>query len=487
MTGIPFPGVPLDPAPASVYLSQVGVDVPSLDPLTIGGTATFGFLPIPPSSYTVSLFSELKASFGNPVTFSLFGEASLFSLPVAHATLTYKVPSTVTVTGGADYKFGPAHLVGKLGGIFDPEHDTYGGSVDATIDVDLGFGIPTITAGRIALAFNNVGVGGCYAGPPLIFGAEVYASYDWDTGDGDAGLGCHIAKFKVGVPTGKVQVRGKHGKLQAASAYGFDIPAGQKVTYLKVHGDATAPNLVFTAPDGSTVTPNSTSVLLFANNDLKVSNVVLMGVPTGHWSVHEADGSPAAVTGIESAAQGAKPSVSGAVSGKGATRTLKYKAKLPAGYSVRFLEQATMAPIGKAQTKSSGSIKFRPATTGGSKRTVIAEIARPDGMPESQPKIATFSAPKAAKLGKVTKLKVTVKRGKFTVSFKRAANATGHLVVFTGGDGRKVSTLLRGKKASITFPVNGYSETASVTVTPISSTGAKGKAAKAKTAKPKKK
>ena len=37
-----------------------------------------------------------------------------------------------------------------------------------------------------------------------------------------------------------------------------------------------------------------------------------------------------------------------------------------------------------------------------------------------QPVIGTFTAPKAAKLGKVTKLKVALKRGKFTVSFKRA-------------------------------------------------------------------
>jgi hypothetical protein len=235
------------------------------------------------------------------------------------------------------------------------------------------------------------------------------------------------------------------------------------------------------------VTPNSTSLLAIPNPDASRTNVILANVPAGHWSVREADGSAVPVTDVETTTPVAAPKVSGSVSGTGATRTLKFKTKMPPGYKVRFFEKGTMSPIGAAQTKSSGTIKFRPATTGGSKRTVIADVSRPDGMPRMQPTIDTFTAPKPPKLGKVTKLKVVLKRGKFTVSFKRAANAAAHLVVFTGGDGRKVSTILRGKKASITFPVNGYSETASVTVTPISSTGSKGKPAKAKTAKPKKK
>ena len=477
VSGIPYPGIPLDASPPTVFLTAVGIDVPTLDPLTVGGNANFGFLPRPPDSFTVRLNSFVQFFFGSPVTITVGGQAFLFDIPVEEGHITYKVPYTVTANGKLEYNFGPFQEKGTVGLIFDPDTGKYGGSIDGEVSIQTPVPLPDLTLGKLALAVNNNGIGACYGGPPLAFGVVVYATYDWSTREADVDTGCDIKRFTEGIPAGKV------GK---ASAFGFDVAPGTAVTNLRVLGASGAPDLVLVAPDGHEVPASATgegdSFLAVPNPAHGHTSVAISKPAAGHWTVREKNGSPVSVTGVQVAVMEAAPKVSGKVSGKGATRTLTYKAKVPAGYQVQFSEegQDLMHVIGTAK-RSSGKVRFRPAIGGPSKRTVVARVTRADGMPRTQPAIARFTAPRAGKLGKVKKLKVTVKRGKFTVTFKRAANAVAHVVTFTGGDGRRVQTIVRGKKSKLTFPVNGYSAKASVRVQGLSAAGKRGAAAGAKT------
>lgn len=477
ISGIPYPGIPLDASPPTVFLTNVGIDVPSLDPLTVGGNANFGFLPRPPDSFTVRLNSFVRFFFGSPVTVTVGGQAFLFDIPVADGNIVYKVPYTVTATGMVNYNFGPFQENGHIGLIFDPDSGRYGGSIDGEVSMQTPFGLPDLTIGKLALAFNNNGIGACYGGPPLAFGVVVYATYDWTTQDADVDTGCDIKRFTEGIPT---------GKIRAASAFGFDVAPKTPVTNLRVLGAGGAPDIVLVAPDGHEVPASATgqgdSFLAIPNPAHNHTSVSISRPAAGHWTVREKDGSPASVTGVQVAVMEAAPKVSGKVSGKGATRTLAYKTRLPAGYHVQFSEegQGLMRVVGTTK-RPSGKIRFRPAIGGPRGRSIVAQVTRADGMPRMQPAIAKFTAPGAVKPGKVKKLEVTAKRGTFTVSFKRAANAVAYAVSFTGGDGRKVLRIVHGKKSKLTFPVNGYSRKASVRVQGLSATGQRGPAASAKT------
>jgi hypothetical protein len=490
--GLDYPGVPLDESdpPPQLYLSHGGLGF-DLGPPTLSGTIGFGVTPLAapgaggPEDYIFRLEGQLSAAFGSPVTITVSAQGFLYNVELTHATLVYKIPDQVTLTGAAAYRLGLLRFTGNLGAIIDPEHKLFGAKISAKAFLVMPdpFGDVPLPSG-FAFAVNNRGFG-AYVGLPGIYvpapppGGVFFGtiSYQW----GDSGPKIFYAQNMTGRFTSGIPGAADRG-YAAAGAFAFTVPSGAPSASVIVRGQGGAPSITLTAPGGQQLALDGKTHARMRALALAGSGETDLGIShprAGRWSVSTAPGSPVAVSSISYSIGEPPPTLQAHVTGAGQTRTLRYRARLPGGVSVRFAEQTSrlLHVIGAAHN-GSGAIRFTPASGPAGRRQIVAQIAD-NGIATAPRTLGSYLAPKPARPGAVKRLRVRSTRRAFTFTFRSPQNAAHVLVRIVTSDGRHLHRLLKAGAHAGSLAVIGFKDAVTVTVTGVGADGRRGPSASA--------
>jgi hypothetical protein len=172
--------------------------------------------------------------------------------------------------------------------------------------------------------------------------------------------------------------------------------------------------------------------------------------------------------------------VSGKLGGKGRARTLAYKATRGNGLTTTFVERSASGQrtIGVARAKR-GTLRFAPADAPARRREVVAIVER-NGFPRLEKVLAKYTAPKPARPGRVTKLRVRRRSRTLVVTWKGAKGAATYLVRADLGDGRRLERIVKGKARKLSIAGVGKRVSAKVKVGGRTAQGVEGKTARAK-------
>lgn len=481
--GLPWPGIPLDdvdPAPA-IYLSHGGLDLRFEPSLTLTGLVGIGAIPVPPVSgmggphdYVFSLDGSLGVSFGSPVTLTANATGFLFGISVAQATLTYKMPYLVSLTGHAGYSIDPISFDGDLQAFVDAGSKSFGGSISATVKA---FGL---TVDKAAIAVNNMGFA-VYVSPQVVppfpggsivdyWGQIPYPVFGKDV----------TGRFVSSIPA----AAGDRPRARAAVATAFTIPAGTPSATLIVHGSGGAPTVALVDPSGRQVPVGGQSgpgelAIGFQDPSMNATSVAIGNPEPGKWTVIEAAGSQIPITSVDYAMGEAPPTVSATVTGRGMKRTLHYHAKLSANTAITFVEEtgSMMHVIGVARG-TSGSISFRPGHGPAGRRQIVAEITN-GGAAFSNQTLGSYLAPAPPRPGRAGNLHVHAGAHAFTYSFRAPANANRVLIKIAATDGRHLERTVSPTTHSGSVPALVRGDGVTITVVGLGNDGSHGPAAKA--------
>ena len=263
--GLPYPGIPVDDSdpPPQLYLSHGGLGL-GLNPLTLSGTIGFGVTAVPPPDgmggprdYAFSLDGELSVAFGRPVTITVKAQGFLYKIELGQATLIYKIPSQVELTGRAHLDLGVVEFDGQLGAIINPKSKVFGALIESGVTIKL-LGAHIHLHGP-SFAINNYGFaayepppGVCIPFTPVCAWGTV--TYHW--GDSSPTPYPYQDEFS-GPYTAGIPRAGPARAHAHAAATGFTVPAHAPVATIVVHGSGGAPSIVLVAPDGQRITPNA--------------------------------------------------------------------------------------------------------------------------------------------------------------------------------------------------------------------------------------
>jgi hypothetical protein len=170
----------------------------------------------------------------------------------------------------------------------------------------------------------------------------------------------------------------------------------------------------------------------------------------GKYTIDALPGS-ASVTRIETTTDPAQVRIRATVSGRGASRSLRYDVPRRSGQKVSFLEVAGEARrvIGTVTGGGRGAFRFTPAPGHGA-RTIEAQVELA-GFPAELSAVALFRPP-SARLARVRSLRVRHSRGRVYVSWARVAGATTYdVAVSSSGQAQR---RLRVRKHSVTIAVS---------------------------------
>jgi hypothetical protein len=129
--------------------------------------------------------------------------------------------------------------------------------------------------------------------------------------------------------------------------------------------------------------------------------------------------------------------------GSGRSRTLRYQASgLADGATVRLFERGggTARPVGVIK-RTAGTVRLRAGEGRRGQRTIVGYVERP-GLPQKPLTLARYTAPGAASAPRVRGARATVRRGRLTVSWRRASGAEGYQVQARLRDGRVIVRVL---------------------------------------------
>ncbi len=497
--GLPYPGVPLDlnDTPPQLYLTHGGLGL-GLNPLTLSGTIGFGISPVSvpgtggQHDYAFSLDGKLSVAFGNPVTITVGATGFLYKIQIAQATLTYKIPDQVTLTGSSGYDLGMIESKGTLSAIIDPQSNTFGGQIRSDIIIHLSkLGLssllPTnvldggdITIPSEAIAVNNSGFG-VYIPAPGFSGFFGTIAYHW----GDAVPEVYpfqdvTSQFTAGIP----QAAGDRHRARAAAVTSFRVPPHSPTASIAVAGAGGAPSVVLIAPSGHEITPATTvgggaTVVALGDRTAGMTYVGINHPAAGRWTVQQASGSQIAIADVKYSIGESPPAVHASLAGSGFRRTLRYRATIPANVTVTFAERAghLFHVIGRAR-RGAGTIQFTPAFGPPGRRQLVALVAN-GGVPLTSSVVAAFVAPRPPRPGRAGHLRVRAGRGAFTFSFTPPPNAARTLLVIVGSDGRHLQRIVSRPTRGGSVPVIGFNDRVTVTVIGLGPDGTPGPGATA--------
>ncbi len=482
---IPFlrPGILVAP---QVFFTGLGGAFNLKPAFLVSGTATFG------AGYTPPPTDVFAAEIEGTITFTLVkgeaqfiydGTGKFFGIGFGHERAIITTDGFVGVDGDFDLDFGVGSIKGGLTGFFDGGTKTFGasGQVQTTA---LG-----ITLKRAGAALSGKGLGVCVDSTPVpvpgheLGGGPVQVGYHWTEPfpkavDISTPDDCDLRDFKQDRPAGRAR------SAQAAGGTPFTGPGDGDV---ELTGAGGAPDVDLVAPDGTRITPQPEGTP-GADRRVRVTKLGALGrtllsfkgAPTGTWTAVPRAGS-AAVAGVRVAVATKVPTVSGAVRGRGARKTLRYRVKgAAAGTTVQLQEtwNGGSRPLATLPAgRRSGKLRLRFNRGPKGRRTVLAVAT--NGAATSAPQaVTTYTAPPRATLGAVRRLRVKGRRA----TWRRNGRPATLVVVARLKSGRTVARQLRGKARRVAFG----STLARVTVTPRELTGRTGKRASAKAPKKKK-
>ena len=226
-------------------------------------------------------------------------------MKIAQATLTYKIPDQVTLTGTEDYDLGMIESKGTLGAIIDPRNNVFGGLIHSDVIIHVSkLGLSSVLPANVldggditlpseAIAINNSGFG-VYIPPPGAFGFFGTIAYHWgDPAPVPYPFQDVTGRFTTGIP--QPAADGRRGHTAAGAAFG--VPAGTPTASLTVSGAGGAPAVVLVAPGGRTINPASRiggGATVVALGD-RSQNATYIGMPPSRrWSLAGASRHPAA-------------------------------------------------------------------------------------------------------------------------------------------------------------------------------------------------
>jgi hypothetical protein len=497
--GLPYPGVPFDlnDPPPQLFLTHGGLGL-GLNPFSLSGTIGFGISPLSAPGvggthdYAFSLDGTLSVAFGNPVTVTVSATGYLYVIKVANATLTYKIPDQVTLTGSTDYDLGMVESKGTLSAIVDPKDNVFGGEIRSDLIIHVGkLGLSSLLPANVldggditipseAIAINNTGFG-VYIPPPGIYGFFGTITYHWgDPAPVPVPFQDVTGQFTAGIPQARGdRSRAGGGPVAHVATTGFTVPRGAPTVSLIVHGSGGAPAVTLSEPNGTQITPaartgHGATVVALGDTASKATYLGIDHPAPGRWTVSQASGSQIPVTSVSYSIGQPSPTVSGHVSGSGAHRTIHYRARIPANVTITFAEQGARLfhVIGHAHG-GSGTIRFAPRPLPAGRRTVVALVSN-GGVPHRSVTIGSFKVPNPPLPGRARNLRVRARGRAFAYGFAAPAGAVKLLIRIDASDGRHLLELVPASRRRGSVPVIGFRDRVKITVTGIGVDGRRG-------------
>ncbi len=227
----------------------------------------------------------------------------------------------------------------------------------------------------------------------------------------------------------------------------FTLPSGQLGQELRLTSTTGTPVVTLIAPGGQTYTTPAAPgqivsvpgqfIAAVAPNHNQV--LVLLKHPGGGtWRVQSAAGSPP-LQKLEVAADAPPATVRVKVKhAHGSRWSLRYAiAHYVPGTKVRFVERGRDSThvLGTA-SRATGTLRFTPQDAISRARKIVAYVLNAEGMPVRELTVGRYSAPAAARAGRVGRVRI-VRRGLTArVSWGAAPGARGYTITVRGSDGR---------------------------------------------------
>jgi streptogramin lyase len=269
-----------------------------------------------------------------------------------------------------------------------------------------------------------------------------------------AGDGCSLSPYQPlgrGGPPGAAASRAH----TSASSGTLKIPSGENTATVLLRGNGGAPSVTLTGPHGRTIDTASDgaadsdgiSDLVLRQASKGTTLVELAGSSAGAWTFAPDTGS-VPLSGIFTAHELSRPTLTAHVTGHGARRVLHYHLVQQPGLRVTFVElgKGGGQRLGVAKGPT-GAISFTPSDAAAGARTITAVLSE-NGLPRPGFVVTRYTGG-PPRPGRVSRITLRRRHDGLLVSFRRAALAQRYLVSVTLGDGRSVLMPTSGTSALI--------------------------------------
>jgi hypothetical protein len=356
-----------------VFLQSIGFAV-ELRPLALEGRMRISAGPRVRGKEIASVTGSMRwVPSSNKITVK--GTTKLVTKDIGEGQLTYEYPAAVRLKSSTDLTIGGYGYQGKTSGSID-------GARSLLLEGNGRILVPGPDV-RGNTLISHKGIGAC--GERNLLGRKFTIGFLYRWADRLPRVGCDLGP-----------VRGR-ASLQAG-ARTVQMPGGLPRALIQVTGAGAAPYVRVTDPSGTALvidasTPEDGAVagsMLGFRADAENRTYVLIEPPrAGAYKVEALEGS-VPVASVESALGLAEPKVKASVKRKGKRLLLRYTVRKIPGQRVTFFEDGTGVhrQIGKATTKGSGTIRFKPAA-GGKRRRITAAVEQ-DGLPRAELRLARY-------------------------------------------------------------------------------------------------
>jgi hypothetical protein len=367
---------------------------------------------------------------GAPALFRLNGDISLVKVKLAGGELAYRTNGQITMRGNLDLTLGGVGFQGDLAGFVD--------------------GLRAFSAeGSGTVGFKGTGLGGegvvsstgaaaCGKGP---FGLRAGFGVRWESFPQPTIMApsCGIGDWRVAGPAS--------ARASQAGGRSFRVRRGTRQLTLSAVGAGAPPAVTLRGPGGVTLSAPPTGAALeggrlaFRNEADWTTYLAVARPRRGRWTLAPDPGSAPVVRYRRAEALG-PVRVRARVSGRGATRRLRWRVSRRRGARVTFFERSAAGARRIAVARGGrGSRRFRPAATSRRRRRIVALIER-GGLPEDQRVVDRFRAT-SRRPGRPARLRIRRRRGVAIVRFGRSRRAVRHEVRVRISDGRTLLFLPR--------------------------------------------
>ena len=368
------------PISVGVFLQSIGFGV-AITPFTLDGRMTITGGPRVLGTAAATAKGKMRYRSG---TYTVSGELKLVKATLATAVLRYATPSSITLEGTLNQRFGVFGVSSRMKGWLD-------GRRAFQIDGSAAIAAPGPDASGNGTVSSR-GIGACGTGP---FGIQVGFRYRW--GDKVPRPGCDLGAVQA--------TRAAHAARAAQAGDGSVLlPAGLRQALITVRGAGAPPLVRVTGPDGATVdvTVSGPDAAIEQEPFLayriaeEATTYVFIGHPAaGRWTVSPL-ASSAPISEVTAEVGLPAPKVRASVNAiKSRRARLSWRLRPIAGQRVTFVEQARNVNRVIAVTRRArGSVRFRPAP-GSRRRTVVAYVEQ-DDIPRAELRVTRYVAPASA-------------------------------------------------------------------------------------------
>ena len=378
-----------------------------------------------------ALDGTFSFSEGPPDTYALGGNLKLAEVSLASANAAYRTDGLFTFNGKLDFSKAGFGIESDLSGFVSAGGFNAEGSGKIKTpgpDVD-GQGL-----------ISDKGVAGCGTVSAWLVKVSAGFGYHWGDVAPEPFSGCDLGPYRSEASASghAAQALGPGGSTTVR------LPSGLRAAAFAVAGAGAPPSVTLTEPGGGRTigTPADTYVqgpdAVTLRYGPRATTYLLVRQPKGgEWTV-SVDGGSSTVTGISTANALPDPDVSARVTGGGASRVMRFRARRIPGQRIVFTEVANGIdrPIA-ATARSSGRIRFTPSEGAAGSRLVTAEVAQ-DGMPRTSIAVARFRTSGVVRPGPVGRVRARRKGSRAVFTWGRAKRAASYDVSVSVTDGRRL-------------------------------------------------